>query len=113
MIFNKYARALASAALLAIALVGVSGEFAHAKTWLTQEYCERAGYRWTGNQCADVECRWDGQSYKDGQAIRVNFPSGSFWLVCDGVTGNWTQSRAADPQGPLNPQAPRPTTNGR
>ena len=115
MIFNKYTRALASASLLALAFASAPAGLAHAGIHQTRESCELSGNFWDPKKgCADRQCQYDGVSYKHGQGVYVpKKGGGTARLECNGFTGHMEVVRTADPQGPLNPQAPRPTTNGR
>lgn len=114
---HKHFRVTASAALLAIAIASVPTGFVHAADHSTWQGCEGDGFYWdsTTRRCADKACTYGGHDYSNGDKIHLPATSSgpaSDWY-CDGYTGNWRPARTAEPQGPLNPRAPRPTTNGR
>ena len=105
MSFNKHVRTLATAALLALAVVSMSTGFAHAKVHTTKASCEAAGYYWSHTRgCADQTCVHNGTHYWPGEAVLMN--GGRY--ACNGYTGEWVAVRTTQPAGPI---APAPTTN--
>ena len=113
-------RALATAALLAVALASVPTDFAHARINVEdtepptsvpgqrtnstqarqkspqQQACEAQGYQWISGQCANKHCYHNGTWYRPG-GYRLE---GGHHYACDGVSGTWVQIyRGPSPDG--------------
>ena len=106
MIFNRHVRTLASASLLALAIVNMSTGFANAAWFTNRADCERNGFKWyDGYGCNDSACYHDGKFYNHGEG----YSEDGYLYVCSGFTGQFIRARTAQPQGPT---APASTTTG-
>ena len=125
---RKHARTVAGAALMALAVLGMSAEYGHAAPTETRASCREKGYDYDSRtgRCADKTCEDGGRTYQPGESrviIIAREPVGV--LMCDGFTGHWvlverqvTDSGlvAPEPGGiapptdptPSGPRAPRP-----
>jgi hypothetical protein len=125
-------RTLATAALLALAIVSGSIGLAHAESNTSPAgRCKAGGGVWVeGRGCADQKCptSWGGASHGDRRVVRNRVPgqflaNGDVTQECNGFTGQWVTVNAPAPsQGPtletvettpLVPVAPRPSRNSR
>jgi hypothetical protein len=106
--------ALAAASVLAMALMTLPPDLAHAADNSptpkspAQQSCESRGYHWVGGKCADKQCLGSQGYSAPGTVRQVRMPDG-YWdtYYCDGVTGRWKHVGLVPG---TNPPAPPPPT---
>ena len=102
---------LATASLLALAIVGLPAGSAQAAATnpknKTASACLAQGYEWDDVKgCADKTCTLHGNTFQPGDVAETdNYDV----VVCDGFTGKWVVVSVTPPK-PSGPMAPRPRT---
>jgi hypothetical protein len=100
--------ALAAASVLAMALMTLPPDLAHAADNSpkpsAQQNCESRGYHWVDGKCADKTCPRAGTPSQPGEVWIQVVDGQSIWRYCDGTTGKWkTIIQPGTSGGPTSP----------
>ena len=117
MLLHTSLNALAAAAVLAMALMTLPPDLAHAADNSptpkspAQQNCESRGYHWVSGKCADKTCPRAGTSGEPGEIWLQRVDGTYVYRMCDGTTGKWVV--VAIQPGTSGTSAPPPPTASR
>lgn len=108
--------ALAAASVLALSLMTLPPDLAHAadnspRPTSPAEECRSRGYAWIEDKCADKPCPRAGTPGEPGDVWMQRVDGQWIYRMCDGVTGKWVVISEMRPGTSVGPAAPPPTAS--